>query len=62
MAFGRNEKVHALRLMLPRRVDGADSLRLAFAPGAAEVGANTTGLRCDRSEAKKKKKKRQREE
>ena len=59
VAFGRNDKVHALRLRLPPREHGADSLRLLFAPGAAEVGANTTGLRCDRSESRKPKQKRE---
>ena len=59
VAFGRNDKVHALRLRLPVRERGADSLRLLFAPGTAEVTANTTGLRCDRSGPRKPKQERE---
>lgn len=55
VAFGRNDKVHALRLLLPPKEERADSLRLSFGHGAAEVGPNTSGLRCDRSGPRKQK-------
>ena len=54
VSFGRNTKAHALRVLLPpRERKGADasdggegdegSWRLIFAPGVAEVGANSGG-------------------
>ena len=75
LAFGRNDKIHALRVLLPR-VDtgplgaasvssggGSSSYRLLFRSGSAALGPNTSGLRCDRSGAvKAKKKKREHEE
>lgn len=57
VAFGRNDKVHALRVLLPPRppavsaaTSAADSFRLLFeGDGSAELGPNTNGLKCDRS-------------
>jgi hypothetical protein len=48
VSFGRNDKVHALKVQLPVPREGGGSYRLAFGEGAAEIGPNKGGLRCDR--------------
>ena len=47
VAFGKNEKAHALRVRLPRRPPPgeATSLRLLFAEGAADVSRHVRGLK-----------------
>ena len=67
VAFGRNDKVHAIRVPLPPPPavaaggGGADSYRLIFeAEAGAALGPNAGGLKCDRSgPAEKKQKKRE---
>jgi hypothetical protein len=64
VAFGRNAKAHAIKVIIPPRPSSSkvDSYRLIFAAGAAEVSANTGGLTVRGPKPAKKKKKRQREE
>ena len=56
VAFGRNEKVHALRVLLPPAAAAGASYRLIFkGSGSATFGPNAGGLKCDRSGPPKKK-------
>ena len=51
VSFGRNDKVHALRVMLPPQHEQGASYRLRFDDGMAEVGPNKGGLKSDRDRA-----------
>ena len=64
VAFGRNEKAHALKVLLPQAKSAGDSYRLVFGGGSstAELGPNARGLKCDLSGVTAKKKKRGEEE
>ena len=56
VAFGRNEKAHALRVLLPPATPASDSFRLVFKGSrCATLGPNSKGLKCDRSGPPKKK-------
>ena len=51
VAFGRNAKAHALRVLLPPPDATGASYRLLFTSSGASLGPNAHGLLCDRSGA-----------